>query len=103
MWTSEQKAHFGRRKIIEKCGGEVARYMGHYGTKRVANAVLVAAVPPIMLKSAANPEGLPIFLVEHGGLKGGRPEISTALCAGVGAALEDVRSEKWALLHVAMV
>ena len=41
-------------------GGEVARYIGRYGTKRVAKAVLIAAVPPILLKSAANPEGLPI-------------------------------------------
>ena len=41
-------------------GGEVARYIGRHGTERVAKAVLVAAVPPIMLKSAANPEGLPI-------------------------------------------
>jgi non-heme chloroperoxidase len=41
-------------------GGEVARYIGHYGTKRVAKAVLLAAVPPIMLKSASNPEGLPM-------------------------------------------
>lgn len=41
-------------------GGEVARYIGRYGTERVAKAVLIAAVPPIMLKSAANPEGLPI-------------------------------------------
>src|SRR6478609_8835669 len=41
-------------------GGEVARYIGRHGTKRVAKAVLLAAVPPIMLKSAANPEGLPI-------------------------------------------
>jgi non-heme chloroperoxidase len=41
-------------------GGEVARYIGRYGTKRVAKAVLVAAVPPIMLKSASNPEGLPM-------------------------------------------
>jgi len=41
-------------------GGEVARYIGRYGTKRVAKAVLVAAVPPIMLQSATNPEGLPI-------------------------------------------
>ena len=39
---------------------EVARYIGLYGTKRVAKAVLIAAVPPIMLKSATNPEGLPI-------------------------------------------
>ena len=41
-------------------GGEVARYIGRYGTTRVARAVLIAAVPPIMLKSATNPEGLPI-------------------------------------------
>ena len=41
-------------------GGEVARYIGRHGTKRVARAVLVAAVPPIMVKSATNPEGLPI-------------------------------------------
>jgi non-heme chloroperoxidase len=41
-------------------GGEVARYIGRYGTKRVSKAVLIAAVPPIMLKSAANPEGLPL-------------------------------------------
>ena len=41
-------------------GGEVTRYIGHHGTKRVAKAVLIAAVPPIMLKSAANPEGLPM-------------------------------------------
>jgi len=41
-------------------GGEVARYIGRHGTKRVAKAVLIAAVPPIMLKTAANPEGLPM-------------------------------------------
>src|SRR6478609_7913965 len=41
-------------------GGEVARYIGRHGTKRVAKAVLIGAVPPIMLKTAANPEGLPI-------------------------------------------
>jgi non-heme chloroperoxidase len=45
-------------------GGEVARYIGRYGTKRVTRAVLVAAVPPIMLKSAANPDGLPIELFD---------------------------------------
>jgi non-heme chloroperoxidase len=41
-------------------GGEVARYIGRYGTKRVAKAVLIAAVPPIMLRTPANPEGLPM-------------------------------------------
>jgi non-heme chloroperoxidase len=41
-------------------GGEVARYIGRHGTSRVAKAVLISAVPPIMLKTAANPGGLPI-------------------------------------------
>jgi non-heme chloroperoxidase len=41
-------------------GGEVTRYIGRHGTKRVAKAVLIAAVPPILLKSANNPEGVPI-------------------------------------------
>jgi len=41
-------------------GGEVARYIGRHGTSRVAKAVLIAAVPPIMVRTAANPEGLPI-------------------------------------------
>lgn len=39
-------------------GGEVARYIGRYGTKRVAKAVLMGGVPPLMLKTAANPGGL---------------------------------------------
>ena len=41
-------------------GGEVARYLGRHGTRRVAKAVLIGAVPPLMLKTAANPGGLPI-------------------------------------------
>ena len=41
-------------------GGEVARYIGRHGTARVKRAVLVGAIPPLMLKTAANPEGLPI-------------------------------------------
>ena len=41
-------------------GGEVARYIGRHGTKRVAKAVLISAVPPLMLKTDANPGGLPI-------------------------------------------
>ncbi len=41
-------------------GGEVARFIGRHGTKRVAKAVLMGAVPPIMVKTAANPGGLPI-------------------------------------------
>jgi non-heme chloroperoxidase len=41
-------------------GGEVARYIGRHGTKRVAKAVLIGAIPPLMLKTDANPAGLPI-------------------------------------------
>ena len=41
-------------------GGEVARYIGRHGTERVAGAILIGAVPPIMAKSAANPEGIPV-------------------------------------------
>jgi non-heme chloroperoxidase len=41
-------------------GGEVARYIGRRGTKRVAKAVLISAVPPLMVKTSANPAGLPI-------------------------------------------
>ena len=41
-------------------GGEVARYVGRHGTKRVAAAVLIGAVPPLMLKTAANPGGTPM-------------------------------------------
>ena len=50
-------------------GGEVARYIGRHGTKRVAAAILIAAVPPIMVKSAANPEGIPIEVFD--GLRNG--------------------------------
>jgi len=45
-------------------GGEVARYIGRHGTSRVAKAVLIAAVPPQLLKTANNPEGLPIELFD---------------------------------------
>ena len=41
-------------------GGEVARYIGRHGTKRVAKAVLIGAVPPVQVKSASNPEGTPL-------------------------------------------
>src|SRR5437899_2242100 len=41
-------------------GGEVARYIGRHGAMRVAKAVLISAVPPLMLKTAANPGGLPM-------------------------------------------
>lgn len=57
-------------------GGEVARYIGRHGTGRVAKAVLIAAVPPIMLKTEANPEGLPIGVFDaiRAGVAGDRSQ-----------------------------
>ena len=46
-------------------GGEVARYIGRHGTSRVAKAVLISAIPPLMLKTDANPEGLPIEVFDE--------------------------------------
>jgi non-heme chloroperoxidase len=46
-------------------GGEVARYIGRHGTERVARAVLISAVPPLMLKTDANPGGLPIEVFDQ--------------------------------------
>jgi non-heme chloroperoxidase len=46
-------------------GGEVARYIGRHGTKRVAKAVLISAVPPLMLKTDANPGGLPMEVFDQ--------------------------------------
>jgi non-heme chloroperoxidase len=46
-------------------GGEVARYIGRHGTKRVAKAVLVDGIPPLMLKTAANPGGLPMEVFDQ--------------------------------------
>jgi non-heme chloroperoxidase len=45
-------------------GGEVARYIGRHGTARVAKAVLISAVPPNLVKSEANPDGLPVEAVD---------------------------------------
>jgi non-heme chloroperoxidase len=57
-------------------GGEVARYIGRHGTERVAKAVLVGAVPPGMLKTAKNPDGVPIeeFDKIRAGVKGDRSQ-----------------------------
>ena len=57
-------------------GGEVARYIGRHGTKRVAKAVLIGAVPPIMLKSSTNPGGLPMEVFDgiRAGVAGNRAE-----------------------------
>jgi non-heme chloroperoxidase len=46
-------------------GGEVARYIGRHGTARVAKAVLISAIPPLMLKTPANPGGLPIEVFDQ--------------------------------------
>jgi non-heme chloroperoxidase len=45
-------------------GGEVVRYLGKYGSKRVAKAVLISAVPPIMVKAVDNPKGTPIEVLD---------------------------------------
>jgi non-heme chloroperoxidase len=50
-------------------GGEVVRYMGRHGTSRVARALTVGAIPPLMLKTGANPGGLPIEVFD--GLRAG--------------------------------
>ena len=57
-------------------GGEVARYIGRHGTSRVAKAVLLAAVPPLMLKTDSNPEGLPrkVFDDIRSGVAGDRSQ-----------------------------
>ena len=50
-------------------GGVVARYIGRHGTERVAKAVLISAVPPLIIKTEANPEGMPIEVLD--GLRAG--------------------------------
>jgi len=50
-------------------GGEVARFIGRHGTRRVAKAVLIGAIPPLMLKTDANPGGLPLSVFD--GLRAG--------------------------------
>ena len=57
-------------------GGEVARYLGRHGTKRVAKAVLISSVPPLMLKTEKNPGGLPIAVFDglRAALAANRPQ-----------------------------
>jgi non-heme chloroperoxidase len=57
-------------------GGEVARYIGRHGTERVAKAVLIGAVTPLMLKTAANPGGLPMDAFDQirGGVRADRSQ-----------------------------
>lgn len=49
-------------------GGEVVRFLGRHGSERVTKAVLISAVPPIMVKKDSNPEGLPIEVCDFDGL-----------------------------------
>jgi non-heme chloroperoxidase len=60
--------HLGVKDVVmighSTGGGEVARYIGRHGTKRVKKAVLMGAVPPIMLKTDANPGGLPLSVFD---------------------------------------
>ena len=64
-------------------GGEVTRYMGRHGTSRVAKAVLLGAIPPLMLQTAANPEGLPVsaFDALRAGVRGDRSQFYKDLSA----------------------
>ena len=57
-------------------GGEVTRYIGRHGTKRVAMAALIGAVPPLMLKTEKNPGGLPISVFDdiRAGVAGDRSQ-----------------------------
>ena len=66
-------------------GGEVARYIGRHGTKRVAKAVLIGAIPPLMLKTAANPGGLPIEVFD--GIRAGVARRPLAVLQGSDAAV----------------
>jgi non-heme chloroperoxidase len=58
------------------CGGEVARYLGRHGTKRVAKAALISAVPPLMLKTEKNPLGAPMEVFDglRAALAANRPQ-----------------------------
>lgn len=64
-------------------GGEVARYIGRHGSRRVSRAVLISAVPPLMLKTPANPGGLPIETFDQ-----------------IRAAIESDRSQFWKDLSI---
>ena len=62
-------------------GGEVTRYLGRHGTDRVAKAVLPGAIPPLMLKTDANPEGTPIEVFDElrAGVAGDRSQFYSDL------------------------
>jgi non-heme chloroperoxidase len=65
-------------------GGEIARYIGRHGTKRIAKAALISSVPPLMLKTAANPEGLTIdkFDAIRSGSRADRSQFYKDLASG---------------------
>jgi non-heme chloroperoxidase len=65
-------------------GGEVARYVGRHGTKRLAKAALISSVPPLMLKTAANPDGSPMeaFDTIRQGALADRSQLYKDLAAG---------------------
>ncbi|WP_349743592.1 alpha/beta fold hydrolase [Roseateles cavernae] len=65
-------------------GGEVARYIGRHGTKRVAKAGLISAVPPLMLKTEANPGGLPIEVFDgiRAGERANRAQLYKDIASG---------------------
>ena len=65
-------------------GGEVARYVGRHGTKRLTKAALISSVPPLMLKTAANPEGSPMeaFDTIRQGALADRSQLYKDLAAG---------------------
>ena len=71
-------------------GGEVARYLGRHGSRRVAKAALISAVPPLMPKTAANPGGTPIATSTKPPL---RIQVGTDCLARVEAKLAEVASE----------
>ena len=76
-------------------GGEVARYIGRHGTARLAKAALISAVPPLMLKTKNNPDGLPIEVFD--GLRAGslvdRSQLYKDLANGPFFALTDQMSK----------
>ena len=87
-------------------GGEVARYIGRHGTPRVTKAVLLGAVPPLMLKTADNPGGLPIEAFDEirAGVSGDRSRFYKDLSAPFyganrpGAEMsQGIRDEFWLL------
>jgi hypothetical protein len=59
-WSWPIQPTAGRNEMNTYADGEVARYIGRHGTKRVGKAALISSVPPLMLKTGANPGGLPV-------------------------------------------